>query len=54
MKLGKTGKNRLKIKEKAEILAKENFQKQGNQLRNSHTSAPKSIKHETSALESET
>ena len=33
MKLGKNGKNRLKIKEKAEILAKEIFQKQGNQLK---------------------
>ena len=32
VKLGKNAKNRLKIKEKAEILAQENFQKQGNQL----------------------
>ena len=30
VKLGRTAKNRLKIKEKAEILAPENFQKQGN------------------------
>ena len=33
MKLGKNGKNRLKIREKAEILVRENFQKQGNQLK---------------------
>ena len=33
MKLGENGKNRLKIAEKAEILAKEDFQKQGNQLK---------------------
>ena len=38
MKLGKTTKNRLKIKkkkrkEKAEILAQENFQKRGKQLK---------------------
>ena len=33
MKLGKNAKNRLKIKEKAEILAQENFQKRGNQLK---------------------
>ena len=31
MKLGRNAKNRLKINEKAEILAKEYFQKQGNQ-----------------------
>ena len=33
IKLGKTTKNRLKRKEKAEILAQENFQKRGNQLK---------------------
>ena len=33
MKLGKNDKNRLKIKEKTEILAKENVQKRGNQLK---------------------
>ena len=33
MKLGKNAKNRLKIKEKAEILAQEYFKKQGNQLK---------------------
>ena len=32
VKLGKNAKNRLKITEKAEILAQENFQKRGNQL----------------------
>ena len=32
-KLGKNGKNRLKIKENAKILAKENFQKQGTHLK---------------------
>ena len=31
--MGKNAKNRLKIKEKAEILVQENFQKQGNQLK---------------------
>ena len=33
MKFGKNAKNRLKLKEKAEILAQENFQKLGNQLK---------------------
>ena len=33
VKLGKNAKNMLKIKEKAEILAQENFQKRGNQLK---------------------
>ena len=33
MKFGKNAKNRLKLKEKAEILAQENFQKRGNQLK---------------------
>ena len=33
VKLGKNAKNRLKIKEKAEILAQENCQKRGNQLK---------------------
>ena len=33
MKLGKNDKNRLKIKEKAEILAQENCQKRGNWLK---------------------
>ena len=39
MKLGKNAKNRLKIKEKAEILAQENFQKKRKsaEKRNSHT-----------------
>ena len=42
MKLGEAAKNKLKIKDNAEILAQEYFQKQGNQLlkRNSHTHAP--------------
>ena len=40
MKLGKDAKNRLKINEKASILAKENVQKRGKQLkRNAHTPA---------------
>ena len=33
LKLGKNTKNRLKIKEKAKILAHKNFQKRGNQLK---------------------
>ena len=33
MKFDKNAKNRLKLKEKAEILAQENFQKRGNQLK---------------------
>ena len=33
VKLGKNAKKKLKIKEKAEILAQENVQKQGNQLK---------------------
>ena len=33
MKLGKNAKNRLKLNEKAEILAQENYQKLGNQLK---------------------
>ena len=33
MKLDKNAKNKLKIKGKAEILAQENFQKQGNHLK---------------------
>ena len=33
VKLGKNAKNRLKIKEKAEILAQENFQKREKQLK---------------------
>ena len=33
MKSGEAAKNKLKIKDKAEILAQEYFQKQGNQLR---------------------
>ena len=33
MKLGKNAKNRLKIKEKAEILTQEKCQKRGNQLK---------------------
>ena len=33
MKSGGSVKNRLKMKEKAEILAPENFQKRGNQLK---------------------
>ena len=35
MKLGKNAKNRLKIKEKAEILAQENFQKKKKKKRKS-------------------
>ena len=44
MKLGKIAKNRLKIKEKAEILAQENFQKWVNQLKRG-TITPLNIKH---------
>ena len=33
VKFGKNAKNRLKMKEKAEILAQENFPKRGNQLK---------------------
>ena len=33
MKFIKNAKNKLKLKEKAEILAQENFQKRGNQLK---------------------
>ena len=35
VKLGKIAKNRLKVQENIEILAQENFQKWGNQLKSS-------------------
>ena len=44
MKLGKNGKNRLEIKEKAEILTKENFQKRGNQLKRGTLTADSRMK----------
>ena len=49
MKLAKNGKNKLKIKEKAEILAKENCQKQGNQLKRG-TLTPLSIVNKPCSL----
>ena len=43
VKSGKNAKNRLKIKEKAEILTQEHFQKRGNQLKESWTLTPLTI-----------
>ena len=43
VKLGKTAKTMLNIKEKAEILAQENFQKRGNQLKRGTLTLLKSV-----------
>ena len=49
MKLGKNAKNRLKRKENAEILAQENFQKRGNQLKRGTLTSPTFLRTEINA-----